>query len=45
MAGRSSDGKIPCIGEGSYVHPSAGALGKAYVDLARRYPDELQDLE
>ena len=45
MTVRSFDGKIPRIGEGSYVHPSAGALGKAYVDLARRYPDELQDLE
>jgi hypothetical protein len=45
MAVLSSDGKIPRIGEGSYVHASAGALGKAYVDLARRYPDELQNLE
>ena len=45
MTVRSFDGRIPRIGEGSYVHPSAGVLGKAYVDLARRYPDELQDLE
>ena len=29
MTVRSFDGKIPRIGEGSYVHPSAGALGKA----------------
>jgi carbonic anhydrase/acetyltransferase-like protein (isoleucine patch superfamily) len=45
---RSFDGRIPRIGEGSYVHPSADVFGKAWithVDLARRYPDKLQDLE
>ena len=45
MTVRSFDGKIPRISEGSYVHASAGVLGKAYVDLARRYPDKLRDLE
>jgi carbonic anhydrase/acetyltransferase-like protein (isoleucine patch superfamily) len=44
MTVRSFGGKIPHIGEGSSVHPSADVFGKVYVDLARRYPDELQDL-
>jgi hypothetical protein len=30
----SFEGKPPCIGAGTYVHP----FKRKYVDLARRYP-------
>jgi hypothetical protein len=41
---RSFDERISRISEGSYVHAPTGVLGKACVKLARRYLDELQDL-
>jgi len=31
MAIRSFDGRIPRIGEGNYVHPSADVFGEAWI--------------